>query len=214
MSKAVKELDYDIITQNNFQNMTSIELENKVVSYILRVSKRSKKMRLAVYRGGDFVVTVPKSVDESFIEKVLLKRARWIIKKIEYFKKFAPQKSTVATRLHYEEHRKSALSFATERVAHWNQFYGFAYKKISVRNQKTRWGSCSKKGNLSFNYRIAFLPIAIADYIVVHELCHLKAFDHSHYFWSLVMQTTSQYKEIRKELKQIHLHAVLAKFNK
>ena len=69
--------------------MTSIEIENKVVSYILRISKRATRMRLAVYRGGDFVVTVPKSVDESFIEKVLLKRAQWIIKKIEYFKKFS-----------------------------------------------------------------------------------------------------------------------------
>ncbi len=189
--------------------MTSIELGDKVVSYILRVSKKAKRMRLAVYRGGDFVVTVPKFIDESFIKKVLLKKARWIIKKIEYFKKIAPFKSSTVSRLHYEEHRKKSLEFTKERVIHWNQFYGFDYQKISVKNQKTRWGSCSKKGNLSFNYKIVFLPPAFADYIIVHELCHLKAFNHSQNFWSLVMQTTPQHKEIRKELKQMSLRSIL-----
>ncbi len=189
--------------------MTSIKLENRIVSYILRVSKKAKRMRLAVYHGGDFVVTVPKYTDELFIKKVLLKKAQWIIKKIEYFKKFAPAKSAAVTLLHYEEHHEMALNFAKERVAHWNQFYGFAYQKISVKNQKTRWGSCSKKGNLSFNYRVAFLPISLADYIIVHELCHLKAFNHSQNFWSLVTQTTPHHKKIRKELKQMSLHTIL-----
>ncbi len=188
--------------------MTSIELGNKVVSYILRVSKKAKRMRLAVYRGGDFVVTVPKFIDESFIKKVLLKKARWIIKKIEYFKKLNPIESPKISRFHYEEHHKKAFSFAKERVMHWNKFYGFDYQKISIKNQKTRWGSCSKKGNLSFNYKIVFLTPALADYIIVHELCHLKAFNHSQNFWSLVMQTTPQYKEIRRELKQMSLRTI------
>ncbi len=193
----------------NDKSMLSIELGNKVISYILRVSKRAKRMRLAVYRGGDFVVTVPKSTNKSFIEKVLLKKARWIIKKIEYFRNISPVSSTKVSRLHYETHRKKSIEFTKERVIHWNQFYGFDYQKISVKNQKTRWGSCSKKGNLSFNYKIVFLPPAFADYIIVHELCHLKAFNHSQNFWSLVMQTTPQHKEIRKELKQMSLRSIL-----
>ncbi len=131
------------------------------------------------------------------------KKTRWIIKKI------TPRKTYTASRLHFEEHRKMALMFAKERVLYWNQFYGYEYQKISVKNQKTRWGSCSKKGNLSFNYRIAFLPIALADYIIVHELCHLKAFNHSQNFWNLVNQTTPQYKQIRKELKQMLFHSIL-----
>ncbi len=189
--------------------MASIELENKVVSYVLRISKKAKRMRLAVYRGGDFVVTVPRRIDESFIEKVLLKKARWIIKKIEYLQKFAPLISTKTSRLHYEAHRKKSLEFTKERVIHWNQFYGFDYQKISVKNQRTRWGSCSKKGNLSFNYKIAMLPPALSDYIIVHELCHLRAFNHSQNFWNLVMQTTPQYKQIRKELKLMSLRTIL-----
>ncbi len=131
------------------------------------------------------------------------KKVKWSIKKV------APRKSSPISRMHYEEHRKRALSFAKERVIHWNQFYGFDYQKISVKNQKTRWGSCSKKGNLSFNYKIALLPVTFADYIVVHELCHLKEFNHSQNFWNLVVQTTPQYKEIRRKLKQMPLRSMI-----
>ncbi len=189
--------------------MATIELKNKVVSYILRVSKRAKRMRLAVYHGGNFVVTVPRPTDESFIEKVLLKKAEWIIKKIEYFQKLVPLRSPAIARSHYKKHHDEALKFTKERVEYWNQFYGFDYQKISVKNQKTRWGSCSKKGNLSFNYKIALLPVAFADYIVVHELCHLKEFNHSQNFWNLVAQTAPQYNQIRKELKQMSLRSIL-----
>lgn len=188
--------------------MISVELDKKVVPFVVRVNKHAKSMRLAVYLGGRFVVTVPPFVSESLIKKVLLEKARWIIEKIEYFKKFTPPKSTTISRLHYEKHRKKAQSFVEERVAYWNQFYGLKYQKISVKNQKTRWGSCSKKGNLSFNYKILLLPPAFADYIIVHELCHLKAFNHSKNFWSFVLQTMPQYKEIRKELKQTALSSL------
>ncbi len=197
-----------------------IELENRVVSYVLRVSKKTKRVRLAVYHGGNFVVTVPPFVGESFIKEILFKKVRWIIEKIEQAvsngltrhdsaeSKFTPLKSYAVSRLHYEAHREEALKFAKERVLYWNQFYGFPHQKISVKNQKTRWGSCSKKGNLSFNYKIAFLPPALSDYIIVHELCHLKAFNHSQNFWSLVAQIIPQHKAIRKELKQMSLRSI------
>ncbi len=81
--------------------------------------------------------------------------------------------------------------------------YGFSFKKVSVRAQKTRWGSCSKAGNLNFNYKIALLPSVIADYIIVHEICHLGAFDHSKKFWDLVALTVPGHKAIRKSLKNI-----------
>ncbi len=68
-------------------------------------------------------------------------------------------------------------------------------------NQRTKWGSCSKKGNLNFNYKIALMPEKIADYIVVHELCHLKEFNHSRKFWNLVVKIIPDYLEIKKELK-------------
>jgi predicted metal-dependent hydrolase len=87
------------------------------------------------------------------------------------------------------------------RIAHLNCFYGYRIGKISIRNQKTRWGSCSRRGNLSFNYRLIYLPPAHQDYIIAHELCHLGQFNHSKDFWALVAHAVPNAKLIRKELR-------------
>lgn len=91
---------------------------------------------------------------------------------------------------------------AHARVAHFNSFYGFSVGRISIRDTKTRWGSCSKRGNLNFNYKILFLPAHLADYIVVHELCHLQEFNHSQNFWALVAKIFPNHKAMRAELKK------------
>jgi len=98
-----------------------------------------------------------------------------------------------------------ALEIARQRIAYFNAFYQFPVNKITVRNQKTRWGSCSKKGNLNFNYKIALLPQSLSDYIIVHELCHLKEFNHSKNFWNLVAKTIPNYKHIKKQFRGIRL---------
>ncbi len=83
-----------------------------------------------------------------------------------------------------------------------NVHYGFEYKKVAIRDQKRRWGSCSKSGNLNFNYRILFLPPHLADYIIVHELCHLKEFNHGKNFWTLVGQAVPVYESHKQELRR------------
>ncbi|MFH0739628.1 MAG: M48 family metallopeptidase [bacterium] len=102
----------------------------------------------------------------------------------------------------YLKYREQALALAQNRIEHFNKVYGLKYNKISIKNQKTRWGSCSKKGNLNFNYKIVLISERLADYIIVHELCHLKEFNHSQKFWNLVGQEIPDYLEIRKELKK------------
>ena len=73
--------------------------------------------------------------------------------------------------------------------------------KIAIRNQKSRWGSCSKKGNLNFNYKLVFLSPEIRDYVIVHEICHIKEFNHGRDFWNLVGEAVPEYKEMRKRLR-------------
>lgn len=106
------------------------------------------------------------------------------------------------TRWDYKKYKESARALAHSRIAHFNSFYNFSFGRISIRNTKTRWGSCSKKGNLNFNYKILFLPPHMTDYIIVHELCHLKEFNHSQNFWNLVAKVVPEHKSIRKELKK------------
>ncbi|MFH1536961.1 MAG: M48 family metallopeptidase [Patescibacteria group bacterium] len=102
---------------------------------------------------------------------------------------------------HYLKYKEQARFLIEERLNYFNQFYNHEFCRVSIRNQKTRWGSCSSKGNLNFNYRILFLPRDTADYIIVHELCHLKEMNHSKNFWILVSQTFPNYKYIRKNLR-------------
>ncbi|MBU1255714.1 M48 family metallopeptidase [Patescibacteria group bacterium] len=101
----------------------------------------------------------------------------------------------------YLKYKEKSRRFIYERIDYYNQFYNFKINRISVRNQRTRWGSCSGKGNLNFNYRILLLPQYLADYIIVHELCHLKEMNHSFKFWNLVVQVFPNYLEINKELR-------------
>ena len=90
----------------------------------------------------------------------------------------------------------------TNRINYFNAFYGFKIKRIAIKNQSTRWGSCSSLGNLNFNYKIIYLRPELADYLIVHELCHLGELNHSKRFWALVSKTMPKYVNINKELKR------------
>ena len=121
--------------------------------------------------------------------------------KIFFFKRFKKTFPKKLGKKHYLQHKNQALELATSRTHFFNETYQVVFNKIKIRNQKTRWGSCSTKGNLSFNYRILFLSEKARDYIIVHELCHLKEFNHSKNFWALVEKVFPDYAEIRKEIK-------------
>jgi len=110
--------------------------------------------------------------------------------------------SLKGTKKDYAEYKDSALGLAKSRLEYFNTFYGFKIGRVSVKNQKSRWGSCSRKGNLNFNYKIAKLPASTADYIILHELCHLGKFNHSRAFWNLVRKTMPDYLEIRRSLRK------------
>ena len=101
-----------------------------------------------------------------------------------------------------KRYRKAAKEYIPGRVAYFHQFTGGSYDKIVIRDQKTRWGSCSSNGTLSFNYRLMLAPPSILDYVVVHELCHLKHMNHSPEFWAAVESVIPDYKMRRKWLKE------------
>lgn len=99
-------------------------------------------------------------------------------------------------------YRKDARSRFTARVARYHTLTGGHYTSITIRDQKSRWGSCSSRGTLSFNYRLIFAPPMILDYVVVHELCHLTHMDHSKNFWNMVETIMPDYRTCKIWLKE------------
>lgn len=104
---------------------------------------------------------------------------------------------------HYLEHKEEARAQIRRRLEYWNQFYGFSYNRVSIRNTKTCWGSCTSLGNLNFSYKLLFLPAHLQDYIIVHELCHLAELNHGPRFWELVSRQVPDHSAHRHELRQI-----------
>lgn len=98
-------------------------------------------------------------------------------------------------------YRSAAKTHFTNRVQHFIPLTGGTYTRITIRDQKTRWGSRSSSGTLSFNYRLLYAPARVLDYVVVHELCHITHMNHSREFWNMVGSILPDYQECRDWLK-------------
>ncbi len=103
-------------------------------------------------------------------------------------------------KLYNEWLRTQAKSYIPRRVEYFSDKFGFIYKKVIIRGQKTRWGSCSTNGTLSFNYKLMYFNNKVIDYVIVHELCHLKEMNHSDRFWKLVEAIMPDYKIHKHQL--------------
>ena len=176
-------------------------MENKRLVYQLRRSRGARRLRIAVYFDSQVVVTAPHSLNVNAIERFVAEKQAWIIEKLKHFA--TRPRTVINVTGTYREHRDDALAIVKARVEHWNSIYGFTFNKIAIRNQKRRWGSCSRAGNLNFNYKIKFLPESLVDYLVVHELCHLQEFNHSSQFWTLVSRAIPDFRTLRKEFKKL-----------
>lgn len=169
---------------------------------------RSNRKTVAIQVNSDLSVTVraPRSVSEKDIEEILKKKEAWISRHIEKIKKtkerFEAEPTEKLTHEKVIALAEEALKVIPARVEYFAKVIGVTYGKITIRNQKTRWGSCSSKGNLNFNCLLMLAPPEVLDYVVVHELCHRKQMNHSKAFWSEVEKVLPDYKEARKWLKE------------
>lgn len=170
------------------------------MNYLLKRSARARALRISIYPDGGVVVTAPLRTSAVAIERFVAHSREWILKKVAAT---ANRQVIRVRRADIPRLKREALLLAEERVRHYAGLYGLSYRAISIRAQKTRWGSCSHRGNLSFNYRIAILPQHLVDYIVVHEVCHLGQLNHSKRFWDLVARAIPSHKADRAELRRI-----------
>jgi len=161
-------------------------------------------MSVEITKDGGVLVRAPLRMPESEIRRFVLEKEAWILSHIERAK--AREKETAPeSLLTKEEVRKlaeSALQDLPERVRQFAPQVGVTYGGITVRNQKTRWGSCSSKGNLNFNCLLMLAPPEVRDYVVVHELCHRLEMNHSERFWAEVARVLPGWKASRKWLRE------------
>lgn len=164
---------------------------------------RVKYLRLAIDSAGVVTLTAPKTYPFFLLKLFVAKKWSWILEKIEQKKNRQSLLGIKHSPAEIDHYKKITRNLVLERLKYFNQHYYLVYKKISIRQQKSRWGSCSSRGNLNFNYRLCLLPGELADYIIVHELCHLKEMNHSQNFWQLVARVLPDYKQRKKTLKSI-----------
>jgi predicted metal-dependent hydrolase len=179
-----------------------IVLNGQKIKYRIKKYKGAKHLRLKIRNDGQLIATKPWYASDKAVINFMQNKSAWIIEKLNYLKELSQNQPLRNDEADYLLYKKPAHNLILKKIDYFNQAYQFKVGKISVRKQKTRWGSCSAQGNLNFNYKILLLPAEMADYIIVHELCHLQELNHSPRFWQLVAQEIPNYKQIKKDLQK------------
>lgn len=164
------------------------------------IRSKRKTMSLTVDKTGSLIVRMPLASTKEEALRFIDKNQAWIqkqLRKLETVKDIS-----VLSDDEIKELKKRARRIITEKVAYWAPVVGVSYGKISIRSQKTRWGSCSANGNLSFSFLLALTPEEVLESVVVHELCHRKVMNHSKAFYDEVHRCMPDYDLRHKWLKQ------------
>ena len=170
------------------------------------IHSKRKTLSIEINQNAEVIVRAPYYASYKDIERFVSSHQDWILKHQEKRRQeLSNQKSNPQTYMSYEDIKRladAAVSYIPTRVAYFAPIIGVTYGRITIRNQKTRWGSCSSKGNLNFNCLLMMAPKEVIDYVVIHELCHRKEMNHSKKFWALVEKAMPDYKIHRKWLKE------------
>ncbi len=181
--------------------VSTLMIDDSETSVIIRKRARSKTLRLSVGADGRVVLSVPRFISLLFAKRFLATKQDWITAARERMRVLPPRLLHQGDKEEYQAVKEEARRRITERVIFFERHYGSTARSLSVRNQRSRFGSCSARGHLSFNYRLLFLPPDLFDYVIVHEVCHLKELNHSRQFWGLVAETVPDYQERKQRLQ-------------
>ncbi|MBE5959426.1 MAG: M48 family metallopeptidase [Lachnospiraceae bacterium] len=172
---------------------------------------RSKRKTLGLeIKSGKVKARVPNRTSDRAVKEFILNNINWIEKGLEKWEKISEKLADCKEIFPAPEAlSKNEIDIIKQsfkrRVEYFANVMNVTYGRVSIRNQKTRWGSCSSKGNLNFNYRLYFLDTELMDYVIVHELSHRIHMNHSKDFWNVVEKYCPDYRQYRDKLSKIRI---------
>jgi predicted metal-dependent hydrolase len=162
-----------------------------------------KTVSISISKEGSVVVRAPQTTSKAFIDKFVLSKKEWINQTIDRIRSRNEQKQRLElTSEEIKQCKTLAKKYLTERMDHFSKIMNVTYKDIKINSAHTRWGSCNAKGSISFTYRLILVPLPLIDYVVVHELAHLKEMNHSKKFWKTVDDILPDYKASKRKLQE------------
>ena len=170
-------------------------MEKKTAEKVTILRSTRKTLSLEIKRDLTVLVRAPARMTDREIWRFLQGKADWIQKHLEEVRERNAQALPTLTPQELQSLAQRAKAELPQRVSHFAPLVGADYGKITIRSQRSRWGSCSARGNLNFNCLLMLCPQEVRDYIVVHELCHRKHMDHSKAFWAEVERVFPNYRE-------------------
>lgn len=177
---------------------------NQKIPYEIIYSRR-KTVAIQITRDARVQVRAPYGCSKSFIDSFVREKSDWISRHLALAEKRkrepAASGQPALTAKERARYIKIARDIFTRKTEYYARIMGVSYGRISIREQKTRWGSCSSQGNLNFNWRLIFAPENVLDYVVVHELAHRKEMNHSKAFYAIVESVLPDYRVSRKWLR-------------
>ena len=184
--------------------MNKIKEIEGIGQVIFRKSRKARRLNLSLESQDVLRVSIPYWVSYYEAEKMLLKNAEWVRKFVRKVKKDIEKYHVDLKNVDLKK-GKQYLIFKVNKLAYK---YGFRYNKISIRNQRTRWGSCSHQNNISLNMKLLRMPEKIIDYVILHELIHTRVKNHSKDFWCEINKILPDAKKIDSELKKYQLNLI------
>lgn len=168
------------------------------------IKNNRQSLAIEVKKDLRVIVWAPIFVSDREIQEFIDEKSVWIEKTMDKVRMRNEQEKTAPKFTAEEIHNLAdkALKIIPKRVEYYAKIIGVSYGRITIRNQVSRWGSCSAKGNLNFNCLLMLCPIEVLNYVVVHELCHRKEMNHSKRFWNEVLHFCPEYEQHKRWLKE------------
>ncbi len=188
----------------NHVNCAAVAIEAVGIVHFAN-SARAKHLSITVRQDQSIRIAIPKGVTQAAAEKFLRTKIPWVKKSLTKIQRLQKQKLKQPQYDIRNIDRGKAKAYLTLRINHLANKYGFEFNKLFIRNQKTRWGSCSSRDNISLNMKLVFLPVELQDYVILHELVHTREKNHSKKFWNELDKLVGDAKGLRKQMRQHRL---------